>query len=257
MNVGVLLAAGTGRRFNLTKDISHKCMMKVDDVTFLENTLTLMKEVCSEAVVVIGHKHEIIESKIIEISEKINLDTSILFNPVFDSTNNITSMQLALDYILDENLLEDNGQIFYAESDIYFNPDFGNPFVSLMDFAGQGKNVRGTIYTEPHKKEWRPIFSDTVSFTGASIIDYEDRQEEGFAIIGIATFNKTFVLDLSNRIEKVLRESTEDYWDEAERRILKKHKVYARYYTNGKQILEIDDEDDFNYAKKIKINLTI
>lgn len=109
----VILAAGMGSRLKeLTQD-NTKCMVKLNGVTFIERMLRQIdRHNFSKIVIVVGYKGE----KLIEyISTLENLNTPIVYvnNEIYNQTNNIYSLALAQQY-----LLEDDTMLF--ESDLVF-----------------------------------------------------------------------------------------------------------------------------------------
>lgn len=109
---GLILAAGMGKRLkDLTSD-NTKCMVKVNGVTLIERMLgQLDKLQLSRIVIVVGYKRE----KLIEYIATLGIQTPICFveNPIYDRTNNIYSLALAKDYLVQEDTL-------LLESDLIF-----------------------------------------------------------------------------------------------------------------------------------------
>lgn len=109
---GLILAAGMGKRLkDLTSD-NTKCMVKVKGITLIERMLgQLDKLQLSRIVIVVGYKRE----KLIEYIATLGIQTPICFveNPIYDRTNNIYSLALAKEYLVQEDTL-------LLESDLIF-----------------------------------------------------------------------------------------------------------------------------------------
>lgn len=108
----IILAAGMGRRLkNLTKD-NTKCMVKVNGVTLIERMLHQLEKLnLSKIVIVVGYEGQ----KLKDYISTLNIGTKISYveNPIYYKTNNIYSLMLAKDYLLEEDTL-------LLESDIIF-----------------------------------------------------------------------------------------------------------------------------------------
>lgn len=111
----LILAAGMGKRLkSLTAD-NTKCMVEVNGVALVERTLTQLDELnLSRIVLVIGYKGR----KVIDFVKNLEVNTPIEFieNPVYDKTNNIYSLALAKDILLEDDTL-------LLESDLIFERD--------------------------------------------------------------------------------------------------------------------------------------
>jgi len=108
----IILAAGMGKRLKeLTRD-NTKCMVKVNGVTLIERVLRQLDKLgLSKVVLVVGYEGEKLKEYVstLEISTPISYVT----NPIYDKTNNIYSLMLAKDYLLEDDTI-------LLESDIIF-----------------------------------------------------------------------------------------------------------------------------------------
>ncbi len=108
----VILAAGMGKRLKeLTKD-NTKCMVQVNGVTLIERMLRILdKKNLSRIVIVVGYEGK----KLIDYVNGLNIQTRICYveNSIYDKTNNIYSLYLAKDYLVQEDTL-------LLESDLIF-----------------------------------------------------------------------------------------------------------------------------------------
>ena len=100
----MILAAGMGKRLGALTNNNTKCMVKVNGVTLIDRVLRqLGKYNLSRVVIVVGYKGELLKEYIC----RLNVSVPIVFvdNPVYDKTNNIYSLALAQDYLLQEDTL--------------------------------------------------------------------------------------------------------------------------------------------------------
>ena len=108
----IILAAGMGKRL---KELTHdntKCMVQVCGETLIERMLRQQDRLNLERIViVVGYQGR----RLIDFVSSLDIKTPIEFieNPIYDKTNNIYSLSLAK-----ERLLEDDTRLF--ESDIIF-----------------------------------------------------------------------------------------------------------------------------------------
>lgn len=111
----VILAAGMGKRLkDLTKN-NTKCMVEVNGVALIDRMLhQLEKKHLSRIVIVIGYKGQ----ELIDFIEKLKIQTPIVYvnNPVYDKTNNIYSLSLAKEYLLQEDTLLFESDLIFEDS---------------------------------------------------------------------------------------------------------------------------------------------
>ena len=108
----IILAAGMGKRLKELTQNNTKCMVQVNGVTLIDRMLhQIDKHKLNKIVIVVGYEGQ----KLMEYIHTLDISTPIEFidNPIFDQTNNIYSLALAKDY-----LVEDDTLLF--ESDIIF-----------------------------------------------------------------------------------------------------------------------------------------
>lgn len=113
----LMLAAGMGKRLGrFTKD-STKCMVPVNGKTLIEYAIEALIELhIKKFVLVVGYKAEVLKDFIAQkfSQERLQgLTIEYVENPWYDTTNNIYSLYLARDYLLqDDTLLLESDLIF-------------------------------------------------------------------------------------------------------------------------------------------------
>ncbi len=111
----LILAAGLGKRLgNLTKD-KPKCMVDINGKTLIEYAVeNLIKNKINDFVVVVGHE----KSKLISLLNNKYPDKNFIFveNPVYYKTNNIYSLYLARNFLIEKDTI-------LLESDIIFEEE--------------------------------------------------------------------------------------------------------------------------------------
>ena len=100
----IILAAGMGKRLKeLTKD-NTKCMVAVNGETLIKRALRQLDGLgLKQIVLVVGYKGE----KLTSYVNTLQCRTPIVYvdNPIYDKTNNIYSLYLAKDYLLEDDTL--------------------------------------------------------------------------------------------------------------------------------------------------------
>ncbi len=108
----IILAAGMGKRLKEYTQDNTKCMVKVNGVTMIERLLRQLDDKgLSRIVAVVGYKGQLL----IDYIDTLGLATPIEYvdNPIYDKTNNIYSLALAKEYMLeDDTLLFESDLIF-------------------------------------------------------------------------------------------------------------------------------------------------
>lgn len=108
----IILAAGMGKRLKEFTRNNTKCMVKVNEVTLIERTLRILdQENLSRIVIVVGYKGENLKEFVDTLSIKTKIE--YIDNPIYATTNNIYSLALAKDYLIEEDTL-------LFESDLIF-----------------------------------------------------------------------------------------------------------------------------------------
>lgn len=110
----IILAAGMGKRLGEYTHDNTKCMLEVNGVRLIDRALDCLHEIgVSRVVLVVGYKGQ-------NVKDYVGTDyhgTPIVYvdNPIYDKTNNIYSLYLAKDYLLQEDTI-------LLESDLIYEP---------------------------------------------------------------------------------------------------------------------------------------
>lgn len=112
---GLILAAGMGKRLKDLTAGNTKCMVKVNNQTIIERTLSILdKKMLSKIVIVVGYEGQ----KLVDFIATLKIKTPIIYinNPIYDKTNNIYSLSLAKEYLINEDTLLLESDIIFEES---------------------------------------------------------------------------------------------------------------------------------------------
>lgn len=109
----VILAAGISKRLRPLTDNTPKCLIKLGGKTILERTLNnLLAYNLNDIIIVTGYFEEQIKDFVALNYPQLNI--TYIYNDVYDSTNNIYSLWLTKDLVLDSEML-------LLDSDILFD----------------------------------------------------------------------------------------------------------------------------------------
>lgn len=128
----LILAAGMGKRLKPLTTGNTKCMVEVNGVALIERMLMQLDEMnLSRVVLVIGYKGE----KVVEFVNRLPLKTPIEFimNPIYDKTNNIYSLSLAKDVLLNEDTLLLESDLIFEEGLLRVLVEDPRPTLALVD----------------------------------------------------------------------------------------------------------------------------
>lgn len=108
----IILAAGMGKRLGELTKGNTKCMVKVGGVRLIERALRILdRKQLSKIIMVVGYQHE----NLMQFVETLGIHTPVQFiiNEVYDKTNNIVSLSMAKEYLMQEDTI-------LLESDLIF-----------------------------------------------------------------------------------------------------------------------------------------
>lgn len=187
----IIMAAGIGERLQPVTLTTPKPLIRVNGVRMIDTIIDgLYDNGINEIHVVIGY----LKDKFLELKEKYpNID--FIYNPYYNTCNNISSLYVARQYINDVIIL-DGDQIIYNNS------------ILSPDFERSGYN---SVYIEEPTKEWLQTVEDGIviscSRTGGKI---------GWQLYSISRWTKEDGLKLQNHLKKEFEENKnyKIYWDD-------------------------------------------
>ena len=128
----IILAAGMGKRLGEYTHDNTKCMLEVNGVKLIDRALACLHEIAvSRVVLVVGYKGQNVKDYVGNEYQ----GTRIVYvdNPIYDKTNNIYSLYLAKDYLLEEDTILLESDLIYEPSVVkkLLEDDFPN--IALVD----------------------------------------------------------------------------------------------------------------------------
>jgi L-glutamine-phosphate cytidylyltransferase len=105
-----ILAAGKGKRLNLLTKETPKPLVKIGSITIIESIIKFLhSNSITDIYVITGYKREKFDSELVA-----KYDLKLIYNPDYESTNNISSIYHARDFL--DRMLIIEGDIFFDNS---------------------------------------------------------------------------------------------------------------------------------------------
>ena len=239
-----------GKRLKeLTRDVT-KCMIKVNNVTLIERMLAQLDERdLSRIIIVVGYQAQ----RLIDFIDTLDIKTPIVYvtNDIYDQTNNIYSLHLAREYLLqDDTLLLESDLIFESEILDHLLDD---PYPNLALVAKYESWMDGTVVIIDESNEILD-FIDKSHFRFSDISRY-------YKTVNIYKFSKEFSSKYYVPILEsyCLTRGRNEYYEQILRIIILLNKaellaeavIKATHVLPGEAWYEIDDIADLDIAESI------
>lgn len=133
----IILAAGMGKRLKELTENNTKCMVKVDGTALIDRVLHQLDRLdLTRVILVVGYEGD----KLIQFVEQLDIRVPVtyIWNKVYNKTNNIYSLAMAKDYLVEEDTI-------LLESDIIFEDGV---LKALLD------DKRGTLALVDKYERW-------------------------------------------------------------------------------------------------------
>ena len=239
----VILAAGMGKRLKELTSNATKCMVEVNGVTMIERMLSQLDALnLKRIIIVVGYEGK----KLIEYIGTLNIKTPIEYvdNTIYYKTNNIYSLYMAKDYLVqDDTILLESDLIF---EDSVLQRLLDNPYPSLALVAKFESWMDGTVVTLDEEDNIK-------NFLGKKDFVFEDIPNY-YKTVNIYKFSKEFsnshYVPFLEAYSKAL--GNNEYYEQVLKVItlLDKPEIKAERLGN-ESWYEIDDVQDLNIAESI------
>lgn len=239
----IILAAGMGKRLKELTSNATKCMVEVNGETMIKKTLSHLDKLKLDRIVfVIGYEGE----KLMEYVNSLGIKTPIevVNNDVYYKTNNIYSLYLAKDYLVQDDTLLLESDLVYEEAVIRRLVD--NPYPSLVLVDKYESWMDGTCVTLDEE-------DNIISFVGKKEFDFT-KTDEYYKTVNLYKFSKDFstnhYVPFLEAYCKAL--GNNEYYEQVLKVItfIEKPEIKAERL-NGEKWYEIDDVQDLNIAESI------
>ena len=236
----IIMAAGIGKRMQPLTFQTPKPLVKVNGVRMIDTVVDgLWKNGINEIYVVVGHLKE----QFYEWARG-KPGIEIIYNPYYDTCNNISSLYVAREHIGDSIIL-DGDQIIY-------NPEILNPHYTLSGY--------NAVWCEGETDEWLMDVEDGVvrscSRTGGA---------DGWQLYSISRWTQDDGDRLRLHLEQEFESGNRDiYWDDVVMFYHFKDYMLGIWEMKASDIIEIDDLDELiqidesyaNYKKLVAAQIS-
>jgi len=143
----LILAAGMGKRLGRYTAGNTKCMLKVNEKTLVERAIeALLNAGVNKLILVVGYKGENVKDFLLKECKNPKIkDMELVFidNPIYDKTNNIYSLSLAIEELVKNDTI-------LLESDLIYEPELikrvvENPNKNVVSVAKYEQWMDGTV----------------------------------------------------------------------------------------------------------------
>lgn len=239
----IILAAGMGKRLKELTSNATKCMVEVNGEMMIHKTLMHLEKLnLNKIVLVVGYEGQ----QLMDYVNSLGLKTPVEYvvNDVYDKTNNIYSLYLAKEYLLQDDTLLLESDLVYEEAVIRKLVDTPYPSLVLVDKFESWMD--GTCITVDED-------DNITSFVSKREFDFT-KTDEYYKTVNLYKFSKNFsekyyvpfleaycnAMGLNEYYEQVLKVIT--FLGNLEIKAVK---------LNGEKWYEIDDVQDLDIAESL------
>ncbi len=238
--LGMVLAAGAGRRLRPYTDTLPKALVPVDDeTTILDLTLSNFSKVgLKDVAVIVGYKSEAVEERRKDLESRHNVNLELIFNDKAEEWNNAYSLWCARDLFIQGFLLA--------------NGDTVHP-VSVQETLLENRGPAILLAVDTVKKLAEEEMKLTIDCAGnlARITKQMDPATAFGEYIGLTLVEPEAAKNLTSALEKTWKLNPDLYYEDG----------YQEYVDNGGVIslqpigdvswVEVDNHDDLAKARSI------
>ena len=184
----LILAAGMGKRLGKYTSGNTKCMLKINGKTLIERAIEALVDVgVKKLILVVGYKGENVKKYLLQDCKnpKIKeIDLVFIDNPIYDKTNNIYSLYLAIDEFKNDDTI-------LLESDLIYQPELikrivRNKTKNLVSVAKYEQWMDGTVVKLCSENNNIVEFIEKKNFNYAEIDQY-------YKTVNIYKFSRQFI----------------------------------------------------------------
>lgn len=240
----IILAAGMGKRLGeYTKD-NTKCMLPINGIRLIDRTLTILSHLnIRNVTIVIGYKGDNLKNYIGNRYSQ-HLDIEYINNPIYDKTNNIYSLSLAEEKMVEDDTVLFESDLIYEEEIVRKLVDNSNPNLALV--AKWEYWMDGTVVKIDKD-------NNILSFVSKDMFDFH-HTDEYYKTINIYKFSKEFA---KNKYIPFLQAyckawGNNEYYEEVLKVLTFLNRTELKALPiAGEKWYEIDDVQDLDIAETI------
>lgn len=239
----IILAAGMGKRLKELTSEATKCMVKVNGVAMIDRMMGHLDKLgLSRIVVVVGYEGQ----KLMDYIDALGVSTPIVYvdNNVYNKTNNIYSLYLAKDYLVQEDTILLESDLVFEEAVLHRL--INHPYPSLVLVDKFESWMDGTVVTLDEQ-------DNIQSFVAKREFDF-NRIDEYYKTVNIYKFSKEFselyYVPFLEIYCKAL--GTNEYYEQVLKVITFLEDPHIKAVKlDGEKWYEIDDVQDLDIAETI------
>jgi choline kinase len=238
--IGMVLAAGAGRRLRPYTDTLPKALVPVDgETTILDIALRNLAEVgLTDVVIVVGYAAGAVEARLDDLQAKYGVKITLVYNDKAEEWNNAYSLWLAREH--------------FAQGALLVNGDTVHPVSverTLLAERGPGILLALDTVKKCADEEMKTVFDDSGQLT--KITKLMDPAEAYGEYIGATLIEPHVAAGLADALEATWRRDPNLYYEDG----------YQEYANRGGEVrgasigdvewVEVDNHDDLARAREI------
>jgi choline kinase len=238
--LGMVLAAGAGRRLRPYTDTLPKALVPVDDeTTILDLTLSNFSKVgLKDVAVIVGYKSEAVEERKKDLESRHNVNLELIFNDKAEEWNNAYSLWCARD--------------LFTQGFLLANGDTVHP-VSVQETLLENRGPAILLAVDTVKKLAEEEMKLTIDCAGnlARITKQMDPATAFGEYIGLTLVEPEAAKNLTSALEKTWKLNPDLYYEDGYQEYVDSGGVISLQPIGEVSWVEVDNHDDLAKARSI------
>ncbi len=238
--LGMVLAAGAGRRLRPYTDTLPKALVPVDDeTTILDLTLSNFSKVgLKDVAVIVGYKSEAVEERKKDLESRHNVNLELIFNDKAEEWNNAYSLWCAKD--------------LFSQGFLLANGDTVHP-VSVQETLLANRGPAILLAVDTVKKLAEEEMKLTIDCAGnlARITKQMDPATAFGEYIGLTLVEPEAAKNLTSALEKTWKLNPDLYYEDGYQEYVDSGGVISLQPIGDVSWVEVDNHDDLAKARSI------
>jgi choline kinase len=238
--LGMVLAAGAGRRLRPYTDTLPKALVPVDDeTTILDLTLSNFSKVgLKDVAVIVGYKSEAVEERRKDLESRHNVNLELIFNDKAEQWNNAYSLWCARD--------------LFTQGFLLANGDTVHP-VSVQETLLENRGPAILLAVDTVKKLAEEEMKLTIDCAGnlARITKQMDPATAFGEYIGLTLVEPEAAKKLTSALEKTWKLNPDLYYEDGYQEYVDSGGVISLQPIGDVSWVEVDNHDDLAKARSI------
>jgi len=238
--LGMVLAAGAGRRLRPYTDTLPKALVPVDDeTTILDLTLSNFSKVgLKDVAVIVGYKSEAVEERKKDLESRHNVNLELIFNDKAEQWNNAYSLWCARE--------------LFSQGFLLANGDTVHP-VSVQETLLENRGPAILLAVDTVKKLAEEEMKLTIDCAGnlARITKQMDPSTAFGEYIGLTLVEPEAAKNLTSALEKTWKLDPDLYYEDGYQEYVDSGGVISLQPIGDVSWVEVDNHDDLAKARSI------